>query len=319
MAMRRKFVVKVWSSQILRRKVSNTSRVTKTAVNQASGSRFAALEEAVDANADVNGNVDMSSIEHIGVHGTVASSSAGDEQFLVDFHPDEMVEGAECVAHDIDLEQDLSDGVEFQFVAVYASPNVMKHKYLWKQLCDLNLGDELTWILGGDFNVILSAEERCGRLYERLDRSVMNSKWKSIFMEAHVLHLDKLGSDHGPLVLRLSEDQTYTRDRPFHFVNAWQEHPQFSDLLKSVWNNGEPLESNMGEFRRSTIGWNWEVFGNIHTRKNRIMRRLWGIDRALARHHSKALVLLAKKLNLNLKVFWNKRRASGVRKHVPSG
>ncbi|KAK8662954.1 hypothetical protein V6N13_024840 [Hibiscus sabdariffa] len=196
--MRRKFVVKVWSSQILRRKVSNTSRVTKTAVNQASGSRFAALEEAVDANADVNGNVDMSSIEHIGVHGTVASKGQkveviahvskvrsgshkamtilynsvqkdktsaskgfwnknslrsglldgshkglmihkngsrkdsyllpvvlpllavfsrtgllvydgsflrGDEQFLVDFHPDEMVEGAECVAHDIDLEQ----------------------------------------------------------------------------------------------------------------------------------------------------------------------------------------------------------------------
>ncbi|KAK8506135.1 hypothetical protein V6N12_074186 [Hibiscus sabdariffa] len=89
-------------------------------------------------------------------------------------------------------------------------------------------------------------------------------------MEALVLHLDKLGSDYRPSVSRLSEDQTNKRDRSFRLVNAWQAHPQFSDFLKSVWNNGEPLETNMEEFG--------------------------------ARRHSEALVALADKLKLELEI-----------------
>ncbi|KAK8600845.1 hypothetical protein V6N12_050693 [Hibiscus sabdariffa] len=108
------------------------------------------------------------------------------------------------------------------------------------------------WVLGGDFNTILSPDERIGAvahcasgnkkfdefisnmgltnlglrgspftwnrgsLHQRLDRCFGNGQWCMSFLEATVTHLDRLGSDHHPLLVSLTDDD---RNRGLiHFV-----------------------------------------------------------------------------------------------------
>ncbi|XP_039060743.1 uncharacterized protein LOC120204796 [Hibiscus syriacus] len=113
--------------------------------------------------------------------------------------------------------QSINMEVQFQFTTVYASPSKARRSNLWQHIGNINLRNGIPWLIGGDFNVILSADERrggalvhnCGskafsefsfckwgNLYQGLDRCVGNSIWTATFLDVHVLHLDSLGSDH---------------------------------------------------------------------------------------------------------------------------
>ncbi|GMI75573.1 hypothetical protein HRI_001226600 [Hibiscus trionum] len=48
------------------------------------------------------------------------------------------------------------------FTVVYASPNATIRRDLWACLSDLNPGDDVSWLLGGDFNAILRTYEQAG-------------------------------------------------------------------------------------------------------------------------------------------------------------
>ncbi|PPR83706.1 hypothetical protein GOBAR_AA37004 [Gossypium barbadense] len=50
---------------------------------------------------------------------------------------------------------------------VYASPNTSKRKLLWPKLSRLVLDSSKAWVLGGDFNSILSQNERVGGALNR--------------------------------------------------------------------------------------------------------------------------------------------------------
>ncbi|KAE8713266.1 hypothetical protein F3Y22_tig00110213pilonHSYRG00218 [Hibiscus syriacus] len=156
------------------------------------------------------------------------------------------------------------------FSGVYASPQVEKHKLVWKHLINLNPGENEAWVLGGDFNSILRLDEkdggscrgsgvrnlfvafvfelglfevdyrgskftwRRGNLCKRLDRYLMNSCWADIFSGTIVLHLDRVGSDHCPLLLKAQNTTRVQGNRPFRFIAAWQDHPQFKSFLSEV-------------------------------------------------------------------------------------
>ena len=48
--------------------------------------------------------------------------------------------------------------------AVYARDNVLERLELWEDLENAAEGNQLPWIVGGDFNVITNEEEKLGGL-----------------------------------------------------------------------------------------------------------------------------------------------------------
>ncbi|KAJ4835507.1 hypothetical protein Tsubulata_051100 [Turnera subulata] len=121
-------------------------------------------------------------------------------------------------------------GFSFLFTAVYGSPQESWRYFLWKNL--ENLGQDITepWLLGGDFNAILSGAERKNKLgrcgiankrfvecvsaaglldlgawgskftwyrggdHARLDRFLCNQSWRTMFPEVSVIHGPRAGS-----------------------------------------------------------------------------------------------------------------------------
>ncbi|XP_061353223.1 uncharacterized protein LOC133297998 [Gastrolobium bilobum] len=118
-----------------------------------------------------------------------------------------------------------------------------------------------------------------GRIFKRLDRVVANMSWRTKFDEARVVSLPRLLSDHNPLLIKLFMEVNDKGKRPFRFFAAWQEHHNFSDFLKSKWEQDfDPpymLQRLVSEIRI----WNRRVFGIIKTRKNSIIRKIASIQK----------------------------------------
>ncbi|XP_042065461.1 uncharacterized protein LOC121808972 [Salvia splendens] len=94
---------------------------------------------------------------------------------------------------------------------------------LWEKLGDISLAVEgRPRLVGGDFNIFLTNEERQGNcqlidlsfdwpiftwhrpgLWERLDRILIGEHWTSVFATTRVTHLVRFSSDHAPLLLKL--------------------------------------------------------------------------------------------------------------------
>ncbi|KAL4290760.1 hypothetical protein GQ457_14G014310 [Hibiscus cannabinus] len=153
-----------------------------------------------------------------------------------------------------------------QFTAVYASPNGSKQKFLWDQLASLDPGEAIPWILGGDFNVILDGEERGppftwsrGNLKQRLDRCLANVVWCNEFPNSRVIHLERRGSDHRPLLLRLRPDLVRKGHRPFRYIASWQEHADFKSVLKDNWKDDVFVGDNISSLEPVFSKWNVEL------------------------------------------------------------
>ncbi|XP_043818255.1 uncharacterized protein LOC122725284 [Manihot esculenta] len=163
---------------------------------------------------------------------------------------------------------------------VYGSPNTGLRRLLWEdlRLSCLNMDEE--WVVLGDFNAMVSMEEQYGyRTYnasgyegvpftwsrsdgrddikmDRLDRGVCTTAWRWRFAEARIVHPPKFHSDHCPIILSLGE-QPLPNGNFFCCQAAWFAHPDFVDS-------------------------NREEFGNIFAKKRRLLRRIEGVQRALA-------------------------------------
>ncbi|KAL4280973.1 hypothetical protein GQ457_03G007680 [Hibiscus cannabinus] len=231
-----------------------------------------------------------------------------------------------------------SSGEEVSFFAtfVYASPDVVKRRDLWPQLEALRPANEVAWVLGGDLNVIGSSLERqggahnraqachyfCdfmfdsglldmgftgprftwkrGTLSQRLDRCLCNSDWYVSFPLSEVCHLVKLGSDHHPILLDTCPRVAATGDRPFRYIAAWNEHPDFANFLKGVWSDSASMDQNVSLFQQRSRVWNSEVFGHIGRRKKLFLARIKGVELALENSGNPYLLMLEDELKREL-------------------
>ncbi|KAK8507657.1 hypothetical protein V6N12_066992 [Hibiscus sabdariffa] len=142
---------------------------------------------------------------------------------------------------------------------------------------------DIAWLLGGDFNSILSSDEHMGgsaRRNARLDRCVGNDRWWSTWPNATLLHLIRIGSDHRPILLHTAPSSRPIRRSSFRYLAAWQSHTEFEGMLASSWKLGEPIVRNIANFQRIASNWNREYFGNIGRRKHRLLARIRGIESA---------------------------------------
>ncbi|KAL4311976.1 hypothetical protein GQ457_01G025270 [Hibiscus cannabinus] len=224
----------------------------------------------------------------------------------------------------------------FFFTFIYASPARYKRRDLWEQLMALNPRRDIPWALGGDLNVIGNSTERrggsgrnsrgCpifadfmfksglmdmgfsgpeftwnrGDLYQRLDRFICNSTWYSIFPASEVHHLQRIGSDHCPILLDTGNSNRMSTMRPYRFLAAWNDHPSFNELLESSWSKGDTLEEKISWFQQNSSKWNSTVFGHIGKRKSTLLARLRGIEKSLVKSESSFLLNLESELKAEL-------------------
>ncbi|GMI87106.1 hypothetical protein HRI_002379900 [Hibiscus trionum] len=232
--------------------------------------------------------------------------------------------------------RDLDSNVSFFLTFVYASPNQRGRRLLWDQLCALEMDSDAPWVLGGDFNAIYYADDRqggsqcrmgvCrlfgdfmfesglydmgfngprftwkrGDLQQRLDRWICSGAWYCAFPLSEVFHLQRLGSDHRPILLATDRLQRNQGARPFRFIAAWNEHPEFAPLLSESWKMEKGIFENLTDFQNCSRRWNREVFGHIGQRKNQLLARIRGVEIAIERNQTPFLLDLERSLKVEL-------------------
>ena len=76
----------------------------------------------------------------------------------------------------------------------------------------------------------------------------------------------------------------------------WLLHPNFHRIVREAWPEGIPLKAATTDFTRKARKWNYEVFGNLFTRKKRVLARLNGTQKVLANNPTEYLMRLKNQL-----------------------
>ncbi|KAL4311787.1 hypothetical protein GQ457_01G016100 [Hibiscus cannabinus] len=211
-------------------------------------------------------------------------------------------------------------GIEYSYrveATGYSGAICSRRNRLWNQLRILKPEVPRPWVLGGDFNAICNSMELQGgsqqrdgvssmfndfifdtglidmgfsgpqftwkrdSLSQRLDRCLCNGEWYNEFAKSKVFHLHKLGYDHRPLLLYMRDGINLQTQRPFRYIATWNNHPDFNNLLKSTWLDGRSVSENIADFQGKRREWSLENFSHIDRRKNTLLARIKGIEKAL--------------------------------------
>ncbi|KAL9668229.1 hypothetical protein QQ045_002606 [Rhodiola kirilowii] len=123
------------------------------------------------------------------------------------------------------------------------------------------------------------------RIWERLDRVLLNGHALSKFPFLQVTHLARVHSDHCPLLVEL--DTTQKNLAFFHYQKAWQSHPGLIDVVRAGWvgklhndpliNVGKKLKKMRSLLRK----WNWEIFGDTRTKMKDLLNRINSLEAQL--------------------------------------
>ncbi|XP_071909704.1 uncharacterized protein [Coffea arabica] len=199
-----------------------------------------------------------------------------------------------------------SSGCSIQFSAVYARCTRMGRRDLLSAMGALAGEIVGPWLLAGDFHVISSMEERIGgspanernmdefndsigncgltevpfdgtvftwtngRVWQRLDRALMNQDWAVGYEFSHVSHLCRGRSDHAPLLISCQNGSP--NKRPFKFLNVWRRHSGFMEVVQQGWvmpvrgDGMTKFNQKLRAVKGCLGGWNVQVFGNIFNR-----------------------------------------------------
>ncbi|XP_039155806.1 uncharacterized protein LOC104443069 [Eucalyptus grandis] len=153
--------------------------------------------------------------------------------------------------------------------------------------CD-ELFQDYAWLVSGDFNAIKDPSDRFGgsnawipyfdefklcldqteledlkysglrftwstsageaRKMRKIDRVLVNSKWRMDFSYSEASFLNPGISYHTPMVVRVVDPQP--RRKPFKFFDFWADHPDFRSTISHAWNSQRTLQAR--ENLRST-------------------------------------------------------------------
>ncbi|KAL4376570.1 hypothetical protein GQ457_02G042980 [Hibiscus cannabinus] len=135
-----------------------------------------------------------------------------------------------------------------------------------------------------------------------LECCLCNAKWYEVFATVEVFHLPRLSLDHRPIMLTTDQRGRHQGARPYRFVAAWNDHPDFERHLSDNWKEGAPIFYNLLYFHGKSKMWNVEVSGHIGKRKAHLLARIRGVELAFQHHHHPYLVELEEALKKDLNV-----------------
>lgn len=131
------------------------------------------------------------------------------------------------------------------------------------------------------------------KVWERLDRFLVNGPFISAFSNPKVTHLPMASSDHCPLLVQSINDNRF-KSR-FHFNRMWITHPSFRDVVESSWNghiHDNPLINfglKLKRLRSVLKRWNWEVFGDQKRKEDMLFLEINHLEGLLQSNHNDQL------------------------------
>ncbi|CAN1146793.1 Putative ribonuclease H protein At1g65750 [Linum perenne] len=128
-----------------------------------------------------------------------------------------------------------------------------------------------------------------GPLAERLDRAIVNDAWLLRYPFTKVQHLNRLYSDHIPILVHCKDIDRTRQPRPFRFMAPWLGHPSFRECVKNVWTDRISLPAKPVGLAVRLKRWNKENFGNIFKWKQDLLNRLKEIEEQQDGNHSSIL------------------------------
>ncbi|XP_021676788.2 uncharacterized protein LOC110662197 [Hevea brasiliensis] len=190
------------------------------------------------------------------------------------------------------------------FTAICGSLVASIRNSLWHKLSIFNDSISDLWLLVGDFNALLSSEDRQGGLNRR---SGISNQFVSCFASAALSELvfrgPKFTWKRGSLYQRL--------DRAFYY-GPWSLKFPEADVLRLPWihSNHRPQLVRLQSWSPPTIvgfandlkEWNGKVFGNVFHFKKQLLARIEGIQRVLENRTSSHLMELECQLRRELDV-----------------
>ena len=129
-------------------------------------------------------------------------------------------------------------------------------------------------------------------IHERIDKAFINTEWNVLFPEVIVRHLERIHSDHCPIMLSLAREPIIRLTQPFRFQPIWLSYSDFVGVVSDVWSEALSLPSAVTKFEVRVKDWNKKHFGNILHRKNKVRARLRGVQIVLANEPNDFLVNL---------------------------
>ncbi|XP_070050818.1 uncharacterized protein [Nicotiana tomentosiformis] len=206
---------------------------------------------------------------------------------------------------------------EFQFLAVYGLHNVQDRKSLWDMLRDMEGKIMGPWLIMGDFNAILGAEDRVlgrevqnheiknfralmedcsltelpivgksytwtnGHVYCRIDRAIVNDNWMINMPPLQVHIMNSLFSDLSLLGIEVEGSCDKTK-RPFKFYNCMADHPDFGKIVEDNWGlhegSMEAIWKNLKNVRSALKQLNTKEFMNVAEKIRTIREKLKDIQ-----------------------------------------
>lgn len=227
----------------------------------------------------------------------------------------------------------LSSGNTSWFLtAIYASPNYASRRDDWTNIQLLSEKVTGAWMILGDWNQIIGADEvrgglfylsrveelmdvfhSCGlstvntqggkftwsrprgdasRIYKRLDRAVSNLDWISIFTNSYLRILPRIGSDHCPILLHCGTPPARALP-PFRWEASWALIPDYDKVVTDAWTRqASSICHQLQHVKEASVRFRQANGGNFKWRKLKLLKRMEGIARSLERIDSVRLILL---------------------------
>ncbi|XP_023913300.1 uncharacterized protein LOC112024885 [Quercus suber] len=198
----------------------------------------------------------------------------------------------------------MNSNTSWLFTAIYTSPKSAERHILWNNLNKVTDLHDMPWVITGDCNDTLTAEDKFGgravgvnsllRFKECLDNcnmidigfSRLRFTWTN---KREIQALIQVRLDR--FVFNPRE-----RQRPFKFQTCWLTNPTFSSIVTQAWRQPCNLGEAIKHFTKEATDWNKQHFGNIFVKKKNILVRLKVIQHTVSVKPSTFLLNLEKEL-----------------------